>query len=324
MKKIILFLYLFLIVPLTTMCYSEYIIPGGKNIGITINPDGLIVVGFYKVGNNYIASSNFKVGDRIISIENQPVQTATEMSKVIESVVEKGYADATIKRNNKIINTRINLVKDNNMYKTGLYVKDKVSGIGTLSYIDPETKIYGALGHEIILNETNNMVEVKTGNIYDTVVNSIDRSINGNVGSKNASIEFNTGLGNIKKNTLTGIYGIYDKNLENELTIKVADFNEIELGDAKILTILKDKTIKQYDINITKIDTKNINTNKCISFEVTDEELLNVTGGIVQGMSGSPIIQNNKIVGAVTHVVVDDVTRGYAIFIRTMLEEGEK
>lgn len=324
MKKLIALLYLFLFMPINIFCYSEYIIPGGKNIGITINSNGLVVVGFYKVNGNYIANSTFKLGDVILSVQDEDVDSVASMSSIIEKYVSNDKVNVKIKRDNKIITTNLKLVKDGNLYKTGLFVKDKVNGIGTLSYIDPNTRIYGALGHEIIMSDTSTVVEVKTGNIYDSYVNSIDRSINGSVGSKNATIEFSNNLGNVNKNTAYGIYGKYEEDISNMNTMKVANFNDIKDGEAKILTILKDKTIKEYTINILKHDAKKIKTNKSISFEVTDNELLNKSGGIIQGMSGSPIIQNNMIIGAVTHVVVDDVTKGYGIFIRTMLEEGER
>ena len=322
MKKILLTLFIILICPLNILAYSKNVIPGGESIGIKIESDGLIVVGFYKVNGKYIASDNIKIGDNITHINNKRVYSINELSNVIdESNVDK--IDIKLIRNNKEVNTELKLVKEDNVLKTGLYIKDSVIGLGTLTYIDPITKIWGALGHEILLSETNSRVEVKDGNILMSKVTSINKSRNGQVGSKNASILFNRKIGNINKNTTNGIYGIYTSSLPKKDTIEVADFNDIKKGEAYIYTVTNNTSIKKYKINIIDKYLNKKNTTKAISFEIIDDELINKTGGIVQGMSGSPIIQDNKLIGAVTNVLVDDVKLGYGILISTMLETGE-
>ncbi len=324
MKKLITILLIALWLPVSIFAYSEYLIPGGENIGISINTSGLIVVGFYKVNNKFIGKENLKIGDSILSIEGVNISSINEMADIIEKNIKNGQVNIIVRRRGKEYNTKLKLYMEDNVYKTGLYVKEKVNGIGTLTYIDPITRIFGALGHEIILSDTNEKVEVRDGRIFDTVVNSIDRSANGTVGSKNATIMYDRILGSIKKNTSYGIFGKYEASIPDKSTIEVADFNEIKLGDAKIYTTVDERSVKVYNIKITNLDKSKINTSKAISFEITDRSLLEESGGIVQGMSGSPIIQNNKIIGAVTHVVVDDVRKGYGIFIRTMLKEGER
>ncbi len=323
MKKILLTLSLMLFIPLNIIAYSENIIPGGENIGIEINSEGLIVVGFYKVDGKYIGSETLEVGDIILSIEGVNVDSIKEMSSVIEDKITNDEVNIQIKRNGKIKNTKLTLIKDDGVYKTGLYIKEKVTGIGTITYIDPETKIYGALGHEIIMNETKSKVEVKSGNIYESYVNGIDRSVDGSVGSKNATILYDKVLGTINENKSVGIFGIYNQSLPNKNTLKVANWNEIKTGSAKIYTITDKDVVEEYEIEITDLNKSEIKSNKSISFKITDERLLERSGGIVQGMSGSPIIQDGKIIGAVTHVIIDDVNSGYGVFIRTMLEEGE-
>ncbi len=323
MKKILLTLSLLLFIPLNIIAYSENIIPGGENIGIEINSEGLIVVGFYKVDGKYIGSETLEVGDIILSIEGVNVDSIKEMSSVIEDKITNDEVNIQIKRNGKIKNTKLTLIKDDGVYKTGLYIKEKVTGIGTITYIDPETKIYGALGHEIIMNETKSKVEVKSGNIYESYVNGIDRSVDGSVGSKNATILYDKVLGTINENKSVGIFGIYNQSLPNKNTLKVANWNEIKTGSAKIYTITDKDVVEEYEIEITDLNKSEIKSNKSISFKITDERLLERSGGIVQGMSGSPIIQDGKIIGAVTHVIIDDVNSGYGVFIRTMLEEGE-
>lgn len=323
MKKLLLSLSMMIIIPFEILAYSENIIPGGENIGIEINSEGLIVVGFYKVDGKYIGSETLEVGDIILSIEGINVDSISEMSSVIEEKITEGEVNIQIKRNGKLKNTKLTLIKDDGVYKTGLYIKEKVTGIGTITYIDPETKIYGALGHEIIMNETKSKVEVKSGNIYKSYVNGIDRSVDGSVGSKNATILYDKELGTIQENKSVGIFGTYDKTLPNKETLKVANWNDIKTGSAKIYTITDKDIVEEYEIEITSLDKSAISTNKSISFKITDELLLERSGGIVQGMSGSPIIQDDKIIGAVTHVIIDDVNNGYGVFIRTMLEEGE-
>lgn len=322
MKKKILLLML-LLIPMNLLAYSENIIVGGETIGIEAYSKGVVVVGFYKVNGKYIASETLKVGDTILEIEGVSVSSIKEMTSLIDKNIKNGKVNALIKRNNKTKKVVLNLVKDGSVYKTGLYIKEKVTGIGTLTYIDPETKIYGSLGHEIMISESTNRVEVRKGEIYKSFVNGIDRSINGRVGSKNASIDYQTELGTVTKNTSVGIYGIYNKTINKETT-SVAKWEEINLGKAVIRTITDGSKIEEYEIEITSLNRNAIDTNKSITFKVTDKTLMEKTGGIVQGMSGSPIIQNDKIIGAVTHVVIDEVNKGYAVFIRTMLEEGER
>ena len=208
------------------------------------------------------------------------------------------------------------------MYKTGLYVKDGVTGIGTLTFIDPATNTYGALGHEVLESTTSKIVEVRSGSIFENSITSIDSSANGDPGSKNAKFYYNNIYGDIDKNTKYGIYGTYTKEYDDTSLIEVADSSEVKIGPAVIYTVLEDEKVEKFEIEITKINENSEIKN--ISFEIIDQELLDKTGGVVQGMSGSPIVQNDKLIGAVTHVVTDNVTTGYGLFITTMLEESEK
>ena len=209
----------------------------------------------------------------------------------------------------------------NNIYKTGLYVKDSITGIGTLTFIDPNTKKFGALGHEIQEQTTGKIFEIEDGTIFSSKVTGVFPSTNGSPGEKRAKYDKTDITGEVEENTTQGIFGEYTATIENSKTYNVAEPNEIKKGKAKILTVLEDDVVKEYEIEITKI-SKNQDT-KNLSFKITDPELLEKTNGIVQGMSGSPIIQDDYIIGAVTHVVVDNPHKGYGIFITSMLEEGE-
>ncbi len=313
----------FLLFPMEILAYSDYIIPGGESIGIDIKSDGIMVVGFYKVNGKFNKGTPLiKVGDKIMAIDGKKVYSIDEMVSSLESSVEDSKALLTIERDNKTKNVELALLEEDGTYKTGLYVKDEVSGIGTLTYIDPESKIFGALGHNITETNTNKTVEVKTGSIFKSSITSIDRSVGGTPGGKNAKFYSSNIYGNINKNVSAGIYGKYTGKVPEKETLKVASLAEIEEGKAEIYTVLKGEELGKYEIEITKIDGKSDVKN--IYFKVTDRELLEKTGGIVQGMSGSPIVQNDKIIGAVTHVVISSPTNGYGISIEKMLAEGEK
>lgn len=323
-KKIYLLLLISLtLLPSSVYAYSEYIIASGKNIGIELNATGVIIVGTYDVGNNSPAKdANLQTGDRIIKIDNKNVTSINEMITTIEKS-GKTEVKITYLRGSKEFDTTLSLIKDkDDVLKTGLYVKDSINGVGTLTFIDPNTKLYGALGHEIIEKTTGQKLEIKSGKIYESTVTGIVKSNDGKPGEKNARYDSNNVYGNVVENTKSGIFGNYTSEINTDKLYKVADIEDISLGEAKILTVVEEDTVEEFKINIIKINDNN-NSNKNLLFEIIDENLLNITGGIVQGMSGSPIIQNDYIIGAVTHVVVDDTSKGYGIFITTMLEEAE-
>ncbi len=312
------------VMPLHVFAYSDYILAGGQNIGIELKSKGILVVGTYNVGDyNPARDANFQVGDKIIEINNRLVESIDEMLEVIASLDNIDAINVTFYRGSKRMNSNLKLIADeNNVYKTGLYVKDSINGVGTLTFIDPNTKIYGALGHEILEKTTGQRLEIKDGKIYSSVVTEINPSKNGNPGEKSAKYNVDDIYGNIKENTKSGIFGTYTRELPQSKLYKVAKKNEVKLGDASILTVVNDNDISKFGIKILKVNVSS-NDTKNILFEVTDKKLLSMAGGIVQGMSGSPIIQDDYIIGAVTHVVVDDPVFGYGIFITNMLEEAE-
>ena len=311
-----------LIIPTYTLAYSDYILAGGENIGIELNSKGVIIVGTYEVnGKNPAKEAGIHAGDKITKINNKEVSSIEEMLNIVEKTTNKENMDITYLRAGKENKTTLKLTKTNdNIYKTGLYVKDTISGVGTLTYIDPNTKLFGALGHEIIEKNTGQKLEIKDGKIYSSTVTGITRSDIGKPGEKNARYDSSNIFGKVKENTTNGIFGNYTSTLPDKKLYKVAKDNEVKMGDATILTVIDGNIVESFGINILKVSTNEV---KNILFEITDSRLLKKTGGIVQGMSGSPIIQDDYIVGAVTHVVVDDPTKGYGIFITKMLEEAE-
>ncbi len=313
---------LLLIIPINILAYSKYVIPGGETIGIEVESNGVLVVGFYKVDNEYPAKKvGFKEKDIIIKVNNTKITSIEEMLNVINHS-KQDKIEFTVLRNNKEVTMHMdNTILSSNQLKTGLYVKDKINGVGTLSYIDPKTKIFGSLGHEIIESKTNTKLDIKDGTIYEANVSSITKSRSGVAGEKNASYNKTNIYGIIAENTTVGIYGTYTSPIDEEKQIEIATKNEVTTGKAILRTVIKDNVVQDYEINILRINDKSPTKN--ILFEITDEELLKETGGIIQGMSGSPIIQNNKLIAAVNYVVVNEPTKGYAIFIETMLKEGE-
>ena len=319
-KKRLLILFLSLIIlPLNTLAYSKYLIPGGDNLGIHVKSSGILVVGFYDINTK---KSDLQIGDRIVSINNQEISSIDEMVNIVNN--DKNITSLKIGyiRNNELKYTSLNLVKDDNgVFKTGLYVKDSITGIGTLTFIDPNTNLYGALGHSISDSKTNVKFEIKDGKIFKADVSSIERSVDGKTGEKNAKFYFETEYGTITKNLETGIFGVFQKEYNKNDTILVGNIDDVKLSDAYIRTTLDNNKIENYKIEILNVD-KNSPT-KNLLFQITDDTLLNKTGGIIKGMSGSPIIQNNKIIGAVTHSVISDNTKGYGISIIKMLESME-
>lgn len=322
MKKVILTL-IILLFPITTLAYSKNIIPGGETLGIEVNSNGIMVIGFYPIDGKYNKGNpNIKSGDYIIKVNDSKVETIKDLTNMIEKNVSNNEVEITYLRNGQEKTSKLSLIKEDGIYKTGLYVKDSITGIGSLTYIDPETRIFGSLGHEVAEANTSSIVEIKSGIIFKNYITGITKSSKGVPGSKNAKFFYNTVYGKINKNTDVGIYGIYNAPLPNKDTLEVAEKEEVKIGKATIYTVLEKEKVEEFNINITAInETAKI---KNISFEITDERLIKATGGIVQGMSGSPIIQNGKIIGAVTHVIIDNPLTGYGIFITTMLEEGEK
>ena len=322
MKKYLILMVLFIMTPSLVLAYSERIILGGENIGIKITPPGVMIIGFYRVNGEFPKSSQeLKIGDYIIKVGDKEINTIDDLTTNIEKEEQNGLVDITIKRDNELLNTTITLTEVDGLLKSGLYVKDGITGLGTITYIDPETNIYGALGHEIQESSSSKRVEVKEGFIFESIVESIRKSVEGRAGEKNATYKTNHLLGDIHNNTQKGIYGIYSETKEDN-TIEVANINDIKLGPAEIYTVLEGNKKEKYEIEITSINEKNKIKN--FYFTVTDNKLIKKAGGIIQGMSGSPITQNNKIIGAVTHVVVEEPIKGYGIFIRNMLEEGDK
>lgn len=321
MKKILLYLSI-MAMPINVFAYSSEVFLGGQTIGIDVESSGVLVIGFYKVNGVYLNSDpSILIGDYIVSVNGDSVSDIDSMTLLIEKYSKEETVELVVRRGLDEFTTILNLENDGSSTKTGLYVKDSITGIGTLTFIDPENMTFGALGHEIIESNTSQMIEIDGGTIFENAITSIDKSAVGEPGSKNATFYYNNTFGYIKDNTIEGIYGEYTASTSDYELIEVAQADEVKVGPAIIYTVTEDETVETYDIMITSInETSDI---KNLSIEIVDEELLELTGGVVQGMSGSPIIQNDKLIGAVTHVIVDNPKTGYGILIENMLEESD-
>ena len=209
----------------------------------------------------------------------------------------------------------------------GLFVRDEAAGVGTLSFVDPVSKLYGALGHVITDADTNQKIEVYNGKVIASTIYAIEKGKRGHPGEKIGSFIPNSVFsGTIEKNTITGIFGRMSGQIENPYfkeAIPVGWETEIKVGPAKIYTVIQGEKIEEFEVNIDRV-MHNRTDSKNMIIRVTDPRLLEATGGIIQGMSGSPIVQNGKLIGAVTHVFVNDSQRGYGVFIQNMLNDSNQ
>lgn len=303
------------------------LIPCGTPIGISVETDGILVLGNGRItgvdGLNYEPANNkLKSGDYILSINNKEINYKEEL---IAEIQKSGGKDVRLKvrRNGEIINVKVTPVSsaDGN-YKIGTWIRDDTQGIGTLTFISTNGH-FGALGHGVTDIDTGLLMEISNGSIYDAEILTIVKGKEGEPGELIGMIRQSEKyrIGNITDNTYQGIFGDVNNKyrLDSEFQpLKMGFKQEVKIGKAYIRCMVEGR-IADYEIEIQKVDMSNTNHSKGIIIKITDEQLLNKTGGIVQGMSGSPIIQNNKIIGAVTHVFIQDSTKGYGTFIENMV-----
>ena len=302
------------------------VIPIGSSVGMKLYTSGVLVVGKSEIeGQKPYENADIEEGDRIISINQEKIQTTDDLIETVNNSNGKNLQIAYI-RDNATCTTSIQPVKTkDNEYKIGLWVRDAAAGVGTLTFYEPSTGNYGALGHGILDIDTSELIEIAKGELVSTHILSIQKGERGNPGEIRGTIEGGTTLGSVTKNTPLGIYGTLNNtsslHLNENDALEVALREDVEEGEASIICQLDNGNKQEYSIEIRKIYRNNTTDNKSFLIKVTDEELLGKTGGIIQGMSGSPIIQNGKFIGAVTHVLVNDPTMGYGVFADMMLKQ---
>lgn len=307
--------------------FAADVILGGQSIGIELDYEGVMITGTYDISIDNRpynpASDGYQSGDLITQVNQQNVESISELMESVKNSVEKNQKIMlTLKRQNKTIKKELKFQKKDDQFTTGLYVQDGLTGIGTMTYYNPETHHFGALGHMMYDTSLSSGTTIKNGTVYNSYVKKINPSQNGNPGEKIAEIG-SIEIGRLYENNNYGIYGQYT-NLSDQLqTISTASMDEIELGEAYFLTVLNGHEVSRCSIRITDLKKQNEPNVKGITFEITDEEVLSLTNGIVQGMSGSPIIQNNKLIGCVTHVDINNVHQGYGLYIDWMLKNDK-
>lgn len=303
---------------------------GGDCLGFSLRTKGLVVVGsnyvFTKNGAiNPFVNSGLKVGDVIKKVNCIDVSSIDELTEILNSSAGAALK-LMVERNGQSVECCIvpQLDMFSGEYKLGLWIKNNTEGVGTLTFVDDESLRFGSLGHAIYSSGNSQPIEINNGEIYDCNVVGIKKGIDGVPGEIMGNFSKTNPLGKIDKNCSYGVYGYFFDTaelLKEKQLISVGGRSSVKPGKAQIFSSLDGKEIKAYDIEIIKANYQSNSNEKSLVFRVVDKELLNATGGIVQGMSGSPIVQNNKIIGAVTHVFVNDPTKGFGLYIDWMLLE---
>ncbi len=306
---------------------DKLLIPSGMPIGIYVKTDGVLVVGigeFESSGGDNVSPAKYVLqkGDYILKCNGEAVENKKQFISMVEDSAGEDMV-LTIRRNNEVTDVMINADKNRmEEWKLGIWIRDNAQGIGTMTYEGADST-FGALGHGINDVDTSILMNLEEGTLYKTEIVGITRGANGAPGELTGYIEYDSEnvIGEITENTAAGIFGICDEELmENSVydPIPIALKQEISLGPAQIICSVSGEP-EFYDVEIVEVNLDQENVNRGIVIRVVDEKLLTLTGGIIQGMSGSPIIQNGKLAGAVTHVLVNDSTKGYGIFIEEML-----
>ena len=310
---------------------KQRVIPGGIPVGIYLETDGVYVVGTAEVesadGLMYEpAYQIIQTGDYILAVNGRQIHDKDELIECVQAC-QTDIMILKVLRGTEVIQVRISAVETEENYKLGIWVKDDIQGIGTLTYVTEDLQ-FGALGHGITDTDTGELLDVSGGSLYDTSILEIVKGESGEPGEISGMITYSDRheRGSITKNTSAGIFGITDSQIREQIQttpVEVAFKQEIVPGKAYIRSSVSGE-LKEYEIQIQEIRLNENDVNKGMVFQVTDPELLALTGGIIQGMSGSPILQNGKLIGAVTHVFVNDPAKGYGIFAETMMEYLEE
>lgn len=302
------------------------VVPLGNIIGIKLYSNGVLVIGMTEVeGKKPYENTGIKEGDLITTVDNVTVTTTEELIKCVNNSQGKLVKIKYIREGTEYV-TDIEPVKTKeDKYKIGLWVRDGACGIGTATYYDPGTGKIATLGHGIVDRDTDKLITIESGKLLTSTITKIQKGEKGNPGEIKGIINDNQTIGSINLNTDFGIYGnlkeINTLGIDKNNSLDIALKNEIKTGEATILLALEDEIRKEYKIEIKKIYKNNTEDNKSMLIEITDEKLIEKTGGIIQGMSGAPIIQNGKFIGAITHVLVNNPLQGYAVFGEIMIKQ---
>ena len=307
------------------------VIPIGQVAGLKLYTDGALVVGMSEIkgmdNQTYkpYENSGIEEGDRIIKVEDTSIKNAQELIDLVNTSNGDSLEITYIKDEETLVCSINPVQSSDGQYKLGLWVRDSAAGIGTMTFYQPSTGKFAALGHGITDIDTGELIQISNGEFITTTIMSIVKGLAGNPGKIQGTIDSQTEVGKIYKNSNLGVYGqitdVSALNIDLSKEYEVATRDEIKLGKATVICSLDGNTAKEYEIEIEKIFLNNNDDNKSMLIKITDDELIEKTGGIIQGMSGSPIIQNGKFIGAITNVLVNDPTQGYAVFGDIMIKE---
>lgn len=292
------------------------LIPGGNTVGIKLYSQGVVVTGLER--DSAAGKAGLKKGDVILAVDGNPVHTAEELRRCLDDE----ELELTVQRKGNTTPIRVEPEETPEGLRLGAYIRDSIAGIGTVTYYDPESGQFGALGHGVNDVDAEMLLPVEAGVMVSSDVSEVKKGRKGEPGELEGVFDVRCILGQVESNTDKGIFGKLKKPMAGK-PIPVANAEEVSTGSATILSNVQGKEVRAYSVEILKIYTPGKDSGRNMLLQVTDERLLAKTGGIVQGMSGSPIIQDGKIVGAVTHVLVNDPTRGYGIFAENMLETAQ-
>ncbi len=310
------------------------VVPIGKIIGMKLYTNGVLIVGMSQIENadkQYVSpfvNCDIQEGDTIIKVNDKEIDNIGNLKEVVNDSNGENVL-LTLVRNGSIVTSNITPVQtETDEYKLGLWVKDAATGVGTITYYEKNTSSFAALGHGIMDSDTEQLIDIESGEIVTSQVMSITKADINSPGEIRGTIMNQKTIGEVEKNTQFGIYGKLDNlttlNIDTNKSMPVALRSDIKVGDATLLCSLDGKTTQEYKIKIEKIFTNNNYDNKSMLIRVVDDALIQNTGGIIRGLSGSPIVQNGKFVGAVTNVLVSNPEIGYAIFGDMMIKEMRK
>ena len=295
---------------------AELLIPVGKIIGLQLHSDTVTVAAYDDLLGSAARSAGLRIGDEIVSIDGSDVDSAEDVRLALHSCGQT--VSLTVRRSGKVNTLQITPKQTADGKKLGVYLRQGIAGIGTVTFYDPDTGRFGTLGHGVS-DGKGNLLEIANGTAYEAVIETVVKGKCGEPGQLKGVADSVAAFGTLLRNTPQGVFGITNQGWPGE-PLPVASYDEIRTGDAMIRSTVSGSSVQEYSVEILKIYPEGRSDGRNFLIKVTDPTLLERTGGIVQGMSGSPICQNGKLVGAVTHVLVNDPTMGYGIYIENMLD----
>ena len=314
LSSIVLSVVIFCSNPLQALAV-QVLVPGGELVGLELVGDAVTVAAFDDTCHAG-REGGLQIGDQIVSIDGKTVHSAADVRQALKSCPDR--VEITLLRGSRQEKLTVRPEKKGSESRLGIYLRQGIAGVGTITFFDPDTGRFGTLGHGVS-DSSGGLLPMKSGTVCPASVASVKKGKAGDPGQLRGSAQPEKVLGTIEKNTPQGVFGTCGRSFSG-IPLPVAEFSEVKTGPATIRSTVKGDRVREYSVEILKIYPETRSDSRNFLIEITDPALLKTTGGIVQGMSGSPIIQDGKLVGAVTHVLVNDPTRGYGIFIENMLD----